>query len=81
MFLIISDVFTLLKSSNKIFDEFEKSEDDLYLIIKPWYKINLKMEFRLFITNSTLKCICQRNINYYFDYTDEEKTQIKKQLH
>ena len=43
----------------------------LYLIIKKYIDIQQGMEFRCFIKNKKLIAICQRNVNEYFEYLNE----------
>ena len=68
----LDEILILIKGSQKLisclnFNSFSKN----ILIIKNWYKIEKKNEFRLFINNQKLILIAQRNIHYYFSYTDD----------
>ena len=65
----IDHIITLIKGSErclKTFNFFRKN----YLILKEWYKIQKKFEFRCYIINKKLKGISQRYINFYENYED-----------
>ena len=76
----IEDIITLIKGSKKIMDDFDASRDN-FLIIKEWYKIEHKNEFRCFFVNKDLKAICQRYVdtfeNYEADFIKEVKSAVK----
>ena len=68
----IDDILTLLKGSerlNNVFNPYSKN----YLVIKPWYKIEHKNEFRCYLINKRLKGISQKYINLYEEYDDIDK--------
>ena len=68
----LDDILALLKGSeklNKVFNPYLKN----YLIIKPWYKIDHKNEFRCYLINKRLKGISQKYINLYEEYDDIDK--------
>lgn len=68
----LDDILSLLKGSerlNQVFNPYSKN----YLIIKPWYKIEHKNEFRCYLINKRLKGISQRYINMYEEYDDIDK--------
>ena len=68
----LDDILSLLKGSerlNQVFNPYSKN----YLIIKPWYKIEHKNEFRCYLINKRLKGISQRYINIYEEYDDIDK--------
>jgi len=68
----LDDILSLLKGSerlNQVFNPYSKN----YLIIKPWYKIEHKNEFRCYLVNKRLKGISQRYINMYEEYDDIDK--------
>ena len=68
----LDDILTLLKGSkrlNQVFNPYSKN----YLIIKPWYKIEHKNEFRCYLVNKRLKGISQKYINLYEEYDDIDK--------
>ena len=68
----LDDILALLKGSeklNKVFNPYSKN----YLIIKPWYKIDHKNEFRCYLINKRLKGISQKYINLYEEYDDIDK--------
>ena len=68
----LDDILSLLKGSerlNKVFNPYSKN----YLIIKPWYKIEHKNEFRCYLINKRLKGISQKYINLYEEYDDIDK--------
>lgn len=68
----LDDILALLKGSeklNKVFNPYSKN----YLIIKPWYKIEHKNEFRCYLVNKRLKGISQKYINLYEEYDDIDK--------
>ena len=68
----LDDILALLKGSeklNKVFNPYSKK----YLIIKPWYKIDHKNEFRCHLINKRLKGISQKYINLYEEYDDIDK--------
>ena len=68
----LDDTLSLLKGSeklNEVFNPYSKN----YLIIKPWYKIEHKNEFRCYFINKRLKGISQKYINLYEEYDDIDK--------
>jgi hypothetical protein len=68
----LDDILSLLKGSeklNEVFNPYSKN----YLIIKPWYKIEHKNEFRCYFINKRLKGISQKYINLYEEYDDIDK--------
>ena len=68
----LDDILGLLKGSsrlNNVFNPYSKN----YLIIKPWYKIEHKNEFRCYLINKRLKGISQKYINLYEEYDDIDK--------
>ena len=68
----LDDILALLKASarlNNVFNPYSKN----YLIIKPWYKIEHKNEFRCYLVNKRLKGISQKYINLYEEYEDIDK--------
>ena len=68
----LDDILCLLKGSerlNEVFNPYSKN----YLIIKPWYKIEHKNEFRCYFVNKRLKGISQKYINLYEEYDDIDK--------
>ena len=55
----LDDILTLLKGSEKLYKAFNPYSKN-YLIIKPWYKIEHKNEFRCYLINKRLKGISQK---------------------
>jgi hypothetical protein len=81
----LNDILTLIKGSSKLSDNiniFQQNKDssELYLITKPWYKMDQRNEFRLFIDDKELKGICQRHLNFYFDYSEHELEEIEEAI-
>jgi hypothetical protein len=75
----LDHIITLIKSSNKILNNYNYTGNkNNYLIIKEWYNIDKRNEFRCFIVNGVLKGITQRYINSYYEYDKEEIIRIKK---
>ena len=68
----LDDILTLIKASERIYQVFNPYGKN-YLIIKPWYKIEHKNEFRCYLVNKRLKGISQRYINTYEEYDDVDK--------
>ena len=68
----LDDILTLLKGSERLNDVFNPYSKN-YLIIKPWYKIEHKNEFRCYLINKRLKGISQKYINLYEEYDDIDK--------
>ena len=68
----LDDILSLLKGSEKLYNVFNPYSKN-YLIIKPWYKIEHKNEFRCYLVNKRLKGISQRYINLYEEYEDIDK--------
>ena len=68
----LDDILTLIKASERIYKVFNPYCAN-YLIIKPWYKIEHKNEFRCYLINKRLKGISQRYINSFEEYDDIDK--------
>ena len=68
----LDDILTLLKGSERLYKVFNPYSKN-YLIIKPWYKIEHKNEFRCYLVNKRLKGISQKYINLYEEYEDIDK--------
>ena len=68
----LDDILTLIKGSERIRKVFNPYGQNL-LIIKPWYKIEPKNEFRCYLINKRLKGISQRYINSFEEYDDIDK--------
>ena len=74
----IEEIITLIKGSQRIMDNFDYEKDkNNFLVLKEWYKIEHKNEFRCFIVNSELKGISQRYIDAYENYDDKDIESIK----
>ena len=74
----IEEIITLIKGSQRIMDNFDYEIDkNNFLVLKEWYKIEHKNEFRCFIVNSELKGITQRYIDAYENYDDKDIESIK----
>jgi hypothetical protein len=86
----LKDILTILKGSTRINENYSvflenkglenNTSNKLYLILKPWYKIDNRDEFRIFLIKSELKGICQRYLNFYFDYSQDEINEIKESI-
>jgi hypothetical protein len=79
----VNDILTLLKGSEKVYNNIEyllENKENVYLTIMPWYKIELQNEFRCFYLNNKLKAICQRNTEFYFDYSEEFLKTINEKI-
>ncbi|CDO95563.1 unnamed protein product [Kluyveromyces dobzhanskii CBS 2104] len=82
--LNVNDVYLLLNASNYIaydldhvFDECEDKDDsdikvDYELVLRKWFDINPALEFRVFVRDSEIAGISQRDLNYY-NYLDPLK--------
>lgn len=70
----VDDLLISLKSSTKVFENTNFQES--YLILKKWYKIDRKFEFRLFFIGDELKSISQRHINEFFEYEIQQLEEI-----
>ena len=68
----LDDILTLLKGSEKLYKAFNPYLKN-YFIIKPWYKIEHKNEFRCYLINKRLNGISQKYINLYEEYEDIDK--------
>ena len=68
----LDDILTLIKVSERIYKVFNPYGQN-FLIIKPWYKIENKNEFRCYLINKRLKGISQRYINSFEEYDDIDK--------
>ena len=68
----LDDILTLIKASERVRKVFNPYGQNL-LIIKPWYKIEHKNEFRCYLINKRLKGISQRYINSFEEYDDIDK--------
>ena len=68
----LDEILTLIKSSERIIKGFNPYGKN-YLIIKPWYKIEHKNEFRCYLINKRLKGISQRYIDSFEEYDDIDK--------
>ena len=68
----LDDILTLIKASERIYNVFNPYGQN-YLIIKPWYKIEHKNEFRCYLINKRLKGISQRYIDSFEEYDDIDK--------
>jgi hypothetical protein len=68
----IDDIISVIKSSERCLENFDKTKQN-FLIIKEWYKIEHKFEFRCYFINKKLKGISQRYIDLYEKYDDIDK--------
>ena len=68
----LDEILTLIKSSERIIKGFNPYGKN-YLILKPWYKIEHKNEFRCYLINKRLKGISQRYIDSFEEYDDIDK--------
>ena len=68
----LDDILTLIKASERIYKVFNPYGQN-FLVIKPWYKIENKNEFRCYLINKRLKGISQRYINSFEEYDDIDK--------
>ena len=68
----IDDIISVIKSSERCLENFDKTKQN-FLILKEWYKIEHKFEFRCYFINKKLKGISQRYIDLYEKYDDIDK--------
>ena len=68
----LDEILSLIKGSERIYKVFNPYGQN-FLIIKPWYKIEHKNEFRCYLINKRLKGISQRYINSFEEYDDIDK--------
>ena len=68
----LDDILTLIKASERIYKVFNPYGQN-FLILKPWYKIENKNEFRCYLINKRLKGISQRYIYSFEEYDDIDK--------
>ena len=68
----IDDIISVIKSSERCLNNFDKTKQN-FLILKEWYKIEHKFEFRCYFINKKLKGISQRYIDLYEKYDDIDK--------
>jgi hypothetical protein len=79
----LEDVFLLLKSSDLISSDLEKSKEteiEPILVLKKFYDLKPEMEFRCFIHNNELKCVSQRNCSTYYEHLVEKKMEIQEKI-
>ncbi|SCU92728.1 LANO_0E01904g1_1 [Lachancea nothofagi CBS 11611] len=78
----VNDLYLLLKASNYITHDLDRAFDECYdreeymegpesitheLILRKWFDINPALEFRVFVEDSRIVAVSQRDLNYY-DY-------------
>ena len=68
----LDEILVLIKASERMYKVFNPYGHN-YLILKPWYKIEHKNEFRCYLVNKRLKGISQRYIDSFEDYDDIDK--------
>ena len=68
----LDDILILIKASERIYKVFNPYGQN-FLILKPWYKIENKNEFRCYLINKRLKGISQRYIYAFEEYDDIDK--------
>ena len=68
----LDDILILIKASERIYKVFNPYGQN-FLILKPWYKIENKNEFRCYLINKRLKGISQRYIYSFEEYDDIDK--------
>ena len=68
----LDEILVLIKASERMYKVFNPYGQN-YLILKPWYKIEHKNEFRCYLVNKRLKGISQRYIDSFEDYDDIDK--------
>lgn len=74
----IEEIIMIIKGSQRIMDNFDyENYKNNFLILKEWYKIEHKNEFRCFIVNNELKGISQRYIDAYENYDNKDIENIK----
>ena len=71
----IDNIISVIKASEKCLNTFNVSKQN-FLIIKEWYKIEHKFEFRCYFINRKLKGISQRYINLFEEYEDIDKIRL-----
>jgi hypothetical protein len=88
----LSDIYLLLKSSNRVIFDMEKmfkeckgdstriAPDVFTLIVRKWANLQPSMEFRCFVQNHQLIGICQRNCTTYFPFLSDDKDRLQQLL-
>jgi hypothetical protein len=87
----ISEIYLLLKSSDRIVFDLEKmyelvnnpsktSPESFHLVIRKWANLIPSMEFRLFVYNGRLIGLCQRECTIYFPFLQDTIEQISQKL-
>lgn len=51
------------------------------LVLRKWANLMSGMEFRCFVRESKLVAVCQRIINQYYDYLEDQKDNIGTEIH
>lgn len=77
----IDEIIMIIKGSQRIMDNFDYENDsNNVLILKEWYKIDHRNEFRCFVVNNQLKGISQRYLDLYENYEEDEIKHIKTRI-
>lgn len=77
----IDEIIMIIKGSQRIMDNFDYNNDNNnILILKEWYKIEHRNEFRCFVANNQLKGISQRYLDLYEKYEEDELKNIKTRI-
>lgn len=78
----LEDIIILLKSSKRMINCLNTNIfSENILILKEWYKIDKKFEFRAYLISGELKLISQRYLNFYGDYSESLINDIKNTIY
>ena len=69
------------KTNDTIFNNLNNYNKNAILVIRKWANLNPSMEFRIFIVNSKLIGICQRDTTTYYEFLPNDKDEIQDLLY
>lgn len=75
----IEDIIILIKGSERMMDAYDANNNNTEgsaIVIKEWYQIEERNEFRCFIVNNSLRGISERYINVNPKYSNDEIEKI-----
>jgi len=86
----LSDIYILLKSSDRVLFDLEHMFDfcydktiatppDVTVVLRKWANLHPSMEFRVFVRGKSIVGICQRDCHTYYDFL-EDKLDVLEQL-
>jgi hypothetical protein len=71
----VSSVYMVLKASEKVALALKESGDN-YLVVRKWANMFPSMEFRCFISDGDLICICQKDASTHYPFLAADSTRI-----